>query len=151
MINDLETQFQSGVNMVLMMGLLEGYYIPHYLWHYTPKNFEERVRMSVGNTKGFVGGGGALLKGRKTTTKGLSNNCLVPGSTEGWLVKKAERVQGVMLSSFRFPDSFLISQLLNLLTHNVMMIMMLSLACLVGQCEASFQTDGGCWDTTRES
>ena len=43
MINDLETQFQSGVNMVLMMGLLEGYYIPHYLWHYTPKNFEERV------------------------------------------------------------------------------------------------------------
>ena len=42
-INDLETQFQSGVNMVLMMGLLEGYYIPHYLWHYTPKNFEERV------------------------------------------------------------------------------------------------------------
>ena len=58
MINDLETQFQSGVNMVLMMGLLEGYYIPHYLWHYTPKNFEERVRMSVGNTKGFVGGGG---------------------------------------------------------------------------------------------
>ena len=44
MINDLETQFQSGVNMVLMMGLLEGYYIPHYLWHYSPKNFEERVR-----------------------------------------------------------------------------------------------------------
>ena len=42
-INDLETQFQSGVNMVLMMGLLEGYYIPHYLWHYSPKNFEERV------------------------------------------------------------------------------------------------------------
>jgi parvin len=46
-INDLETQFQSGVNMVLMMGLLEGYYIPHYLWHYTPKNFEERVRQCV--------------------------------------------------------------------------------------------------------
>ena len=44
MINDLETQFQTGVNMVLMMGLLEGYYIPHYLWHYSPKNFEERVR-----------------------------------------------------------------------------------------------------------
>ena len=42
-INDLESQFQSGVNLVLMMGLLEGYYIPHYLWHYTPKNFEERV------------------------------------------------------------------------------------------------------------
>ena len=49
-INDLETQFQSGVNMVLMMGLLEGYYIPHYLWHYSPKNFEERVRQ--------LGGGG---------------------------------------------------------------------------------------------
>ena len=46
-INDLETQFQSGVNMVLMMGLLEGYYIPHYLWHYTPKNFEERVHPCV--------------------------------------------------------------------------------------------------------
>ena len=41
--NDLESQFQSGVNLVLMMGLLDGYYIPHYLWHYTPKNFEERV------------------------------------------------------------------------------------------------------------
>ena len=31
--------------MVLMMGLLEGYYIPHYLWHYSPKNFEERVSL----------------------------------------------------------------------------------------------------------
>ena len=40
---DLESQFQSGVNIVLMMGLLEGYYIPHYLWHYIPMNFEERV------------------------------------------------------------------------------------------------------------
>ena len=54
MINDLETQFQSGVNMVLMMGLLDGYYIPHYLWHYSPKNFEERV-ISWGG-----GGGGGL-------------------------------------------------------------------------------------------
>ena len=43
-VNDLESQFQSGVNLVLMLGLLEGYYIPHYLWHYTPKNFEEKVR-----------------------------------------------------------------------------------------------------------
>ena len=67
-INDLETQFQSGVNMVLMMGLLEGYYIPHYLWHYTPKNFEERVRTSVGNTKGFVWGGG---EGGEEDDKGI--------------------------------------------------------------------------------
>ena len=44
-INDLEGQFQSGVNLVLMLGLLEGYYIPHYLWHYTPKNFEEKVSL----------------------------------------------------------------------------------------------------------
>ena len=57
MINDLETQFQSGVNMVLMMGLLEGYYIPHYLWHYSPKNFEERVRQ-LGACVWVDGGGG---------------------------------------------------------------------------------------------
>ena len=45
------------------MGLLEGYYIPHYLWHYSPKNFEERVHQFgvggwvEGGVRG-VGGGG---------------------------------------------------------------------------------------------
>ena len=31
----------------MMMGLLEGYFVPLYQWHYTPKNNEEKVRMAV--------------------------------------------------------------------------------------------------------
>lgn len=42
-ITDLETQFQNGVNLVLMMGLLEGYYMPTYMFHYSPVTFDEKL------------------------------------------------------------------------------------------------------------
>jgi len=42
-VTDIETQFHSGVNLILMMGLLEGYCIPLYKWHYNPVGFDEKM------------------------------------------------------------------------------------------------------------
>ncbi len=42
-VTDVATQFTTGVNFVMMMGLLEGYYVPQYLWHPTPRHFDDRV------------------------------------------------------------------------------------------------------------
>jgi parvin len=32
-VTDLETQFQDGVFLILLMGLLEGYFVPLYKFH----------------------------------------------------------------------------------------------------------------------
>lgn len=42
-VSDLETQFQDGVDLVLLMGLLEGYFVPLYSFNLTPNTFEQRV------------------------------------------------------------------------------------------------------------
>ncbi len=42
-VTDVATQFSTGVNFVMMMGLLEGYYVPQYLWHPNPRNFDDSV------------------------------------------------------------------------------------------------------------
>jgi len=42
-VSDLESQFQDGVYLVLMMGLLEGYFVPLYSFHLTANTFEQRV------------------------------------------------------------------------------------------------------------
>jgi parvin len=42
-ITDIDTQFHNGVNLVLMMGLLEGYYVPLYKFHYSPVGHDEKV------------------------------------------------------------------------------------------------------------
>lgn len=40
-------QFQNGVNLILMIGILEGYFVPFSQWHYTPKNHEQRASSTV--------------------------------------------------------------------------------------------------------
>jgi parvin len=42
-VSDLDTQFHDGVYLVLLMGLLEGYFVPLYSFHLTPTKFEEKV------------------------------------------------------------------------------------------------------------
>ncbi|KFD52538.1 hypothetical protein M514_06572 [Trichuris suis] len=42
-VSELETQFQDGVFLVLLMGLLEGYFVPLYSFHLTPSSFEQKV------------------------------------------------------------------------------------------------------------
>ena len=42
-INDLETQFHDGVHLVLLMGLLEGYFVPLHDFHLTPETNEQKV------------------------------------------------------------------------------------------------------------
>ncbi|KAL7638377.1 UNVERIFIED_CONTAM: hypothetical protein RMT77_010947 [Armadillidium vulgare] len=40
---DLENDFHDGVYLCLLMGLLEGYFVPLYHFHLTPKTFEEKL------------------------------------------------------------------------------------------------------------
>ncbi|XP_038048958.1 beta-parvin-like isoform X1 [Patiria miniata] len=42
-VTDLDNQFHDGVYFILLMGLLEGYYVPLYHYHVTPTLFEEKV------------------------------------------------------------------------------------------------------------
>ncbi|KAE9554322.1 hypothetical protein FO519_002493 [Halicephalobus sp. NKZ332] len=43
-ITDLETQFQDGVFLILLMGLLEGYFIPLYKFHLQVASNEEKLK-----------------------------------------------------------------------------------------------------------
>jgi len=42
-VTDLDTQFSDGVFLVLLMGLLEGYFVPLHCFTLTPDSFEEKV------------------------------------------------------------------------------------------------------------
>ncbi|KAH7729538.1 beta-parvin [Aphelenchoides avenae] len=43
-VTDLETQFQDGVFLILLMGLLEGYFVPLYKFHLQVTNDEEKLK-----------------------------------------------------------------------------------------------------------
>jgi len=40
-------QFHDGVYLVLLMGLLEGYFVPLYHFHLTPTTNEQKVTLSM--------------------------------------------------------------------------------------------------------
>lgn len=42
-VTDLDTQFHDGVYLTLLMGLLEGFFVPLYCFHLTPQDFEQKV------------------------------------------------------------------------------------------------------------
>ncbi|KAK9972597.1 hypothetical protein ABG768_025890 [Culter alburnus] len=42
-VSELETQFADGVYLVLLMGLLEGYFVPLYNFFLIPENFDHKV------------------------------------------------------------------------------------------------------------
>ncbi|KAI5100190.1 beta-parvin isoform X2, partial [Silurus meridionalis] len=42
-VTELESQFADGVYLVLLMGLLEGYFVPLYNFFLTPESFEQKV------------------------------------------------------------------------------------------------------------
>ncbi|CAG5127034.1 unnamed protein product [Candidula unifasciata] len=42
-VTDLDNQFHDGVFLIMLMGLLEGYFTPLYQFHVTPTTFEQRV------------------------------------------------------------------------------------------------------------
>ncbi|KAJ8367382.1 hypothetical protein AAFF_G00320330 [Aldrovandia affinis] len=42
-VTELESQFADGVYLVLLMGLLEGYFVPLYHFFLTPESFEQKV------------------------------------------------------------------------------------------------------------
>merc|ERR1712062_819884 len=42
-VTELDNQFSDGVFLVLIVGLLEGYFVPLYEFHLTPQSFDEKV------------------------------------------------------------------------------------------------------------
>lgn len=42
-VSEIETQFHDGVYLTLLMGLLEGFFVPLYSFHLTPKEFDQKV------------------------------------------------------------------------------------------------------------
>jgi len=42
-VTDIDSQFHDGVYLILLMGLLEGYFVPLFEFHLTPKDFEQKV------------------------------------------------------------------------------------------------------------
>jgi len=42
-IQNLDNQFSDGVNFILLIGLLEGYYVPLHLFSMTPNSFDQKV------------------------------------------------------------------------------------------------------------
>ncbi|XP_045196015.1 beta-parvin-like [Mercenaria mercenaria] len=42
-VSDIHTQFHDGVYLVLLMGLLEGYFVPLHSFHLTPTEFDQKV------------------------------------------------------------------------------------------------------------
>lgn len=42
-VTDLDTQFHDGVYLALLMGLLEGFFVPLYAFHNTPHDFDQKV------------------------------------------------------------------------------------------------------------
>ncbi len=49
----MDTQFQDGVYLVLLMGLLEGYFVPLYSYHLQVSSFEQKVH-NVGLAFGLM-------------------------------------------------------------------------------------------------
>ena len=43
-LGDIDRQLSDGVYLILLLGLLEGFFIPLYALNMTPKTFEERVK-----------------------------------------------------------------------------------------------------------
>ena len=43
-LNDIEKQLHDGVYLILLIGLLEGFFVPLYSFNMTPESFEERVK-----------------------------------------------------------------------------------------------------------
>lgn len=44
-MSDLETQFQDGVFLILLMGLLEGYFVPLYKFHLQVKEKLQKYKL----------------------------------------------------------------------------------------------------------
>lgn len=42
-VMDLDSQFHDGVYLCLLMGLLEGFFVPLYDFHLTPQDFDQKV------------------------------------------------------------------------------------------------------------
>ena len=42
-VRDLETDFADGVRLILLLGSLEGFFVPFYSFHLKPETVEEKI------------------------------------------------------------------------------------------------------------
>lgn len=42
-VTDIESQFHDGVYLIMLMGLLEGFFVPLYSFYSTPRDFDQKV------------------------------------------------------------------------------------------------------------
>ena len=42
-VTEIESQFQDGVYLILLIGLLENFFVPLYDYYLTPKDFDQKV------------------------------------------------------------------------------------------------------------
>jgi len=42
-VNDLDSQLDDGVYLILLIGLLENYFLPEYAYHPSPKTYEHKL------------------------------------------------------------------------------------------------------------
>jgi len=42
-VRDIETELHDGCHLCLLMGLLEGYFVPLHYFHSTPQTFDEKL------------------------------------------------------------------------------------------------------------
>ena len=43
-MKDLETDFANGVRLIMLLGSLEGFFVPLYNFHLNPETFEEKLK-----------------------------------------------------------------------------------------------------------
>ena len=79
--NTIFFQFHNGVYLVLMMGLLEGYYVPLYMFHFNPVGFDEKVRWEGGGQTGW--GGAGEEPGEDSPSVSADGQCEVVIQTDG--------------------------------------------------------------------
>ncbi|XP_064086841.1 beta-parvin-like [Macrobrachium nipponense] len=63
-VGELETEFSDGVYLCLLMGLLEGYFVPLHHFFLTPKTFEEKLHNVVQSFELMMDAGLAKPKAR---------------------------------------------------------------------------------------
>ena len=75
-VTELESQFHDGVYFVLLVGLLEGYFVPLYSFHLTPTDFEQKVsECSLFQTKAAVFLSGEISTNLKPKLSSLHKSC----------------------------------------------------------------------------
>ncbi|XP_015833424.2 beta-parvin isoform X2 [Tribolium castaneum] len=112
-VSDLETQFHDGVYLIMLMGLLEGFFVPLYSFHPTPRDFEQKVHnvsfafelmeeVGLKRPKARPEGTSVRFASKKTGGSTQNTHTKVRPKHRGWKVQDGHRVEaGSILATQR--------------------------------------------------